>query len=308
MRTTATLSIALLSMSAQMLAQAPGDSLHMFFDDASDNLQLDSVYPEGCWQVGMPSKQEFTSAYSPGRALVTDTLLPYPDSTTCYAEFTLISTDLNFLGRSVLFQQRLDMSQTDTAWVEVYIPWASQWVRYGTNWDEGAFVDGMGMYSDGSGYAWSDTSSAWQEVWLESPCMGVFAGHEETDARWYEPEMRLRFVFRSQANVDGRDGWMIDNIRAGVSICGGGVEENTAESLSVFPVPASDRITLNWGSTPMPSGNFDVLDGRGAVVRQGTMLSSANQQLDIHDLVPGVYTVRAQAGLYRARTLFCVQR
>jgi hypothetical protein len=153
-------------------AQSPGDSLYMFFDDANDNLQLDSVYPEGCWQVGIPSKPVFTSAYSPGKALVTDTLMPYPDSTTCYAEFTLISTDFNFLGRSVLFQQRLDMSQTDTAYVEVYLSWADEWQRYGTNWDEGAFVDGMGLSGDGTGYAWSDTSTAWQEVGWNPPAWG----------------------------------------------------------------------------------------------------------------------------------------
>ena len=278
--------------SARLVAQAPGDSLYTFFDDASDNLQLDSVYPEGCWQVGIPSKQVFTSAYSPGRALVTDTLLPYPDSTTCYAEFTLISTDPNFLGRSVFFQQRLDMSQTDTACVEVYIPWAAEWVRYGTNWDEGAFVDGMGLSNDGSGYAWSDTSTAWQEVWLESPCMGVFAGHEETDARWYESEMRIRFVFKSQANTDGRDGWMIDNVRAGVSLCSGGVAEGSIPGFTVFPSPADNHITLEQKESTGKSTMVEMHRSDGKLAKRQLWPGTRTTTFGTADLPSGMYVLR----------------
>src|SRR5690348_13086767 len=119
MRTTTTLSLIALFTSLQ--AQTPGDSLYMFFDDASDDLQLDSVYPAGCWQVGTPAKPVFTSAYSPGRALVTDTVAPYPDSTTCYAEFTLVATEPQYSGRSIFFQQWRDMDTSTTASIEVSV-------------------------------------------------------------------------------------------------------------------------------------------------------------------------------------------
>ena len=295
MRTTTTLFLALFYSMRILHAQAPGDSLYMFFDDASDNLQLDSVYPAGCWQIGAPSKTVFTSAYSPGRALVTDTVLPYPDSTTCYAEFTLVSMDEAYMGRSVLYHQRLDMAPGNTAEVEVFDPWSMAWHRFGVGWDEWAYADNWNLANDGSGYFWSDTVSAWQEIWLESPCMGVLAGHDEEPDRWYEPEMRLRFVFKSQTNTEDRDGWMIDNLRAGVSLCAGGVAEETVSGFLMFPNPADTQLTLE----PEDSWSKDVVvemrRSDGALVKRKPWTGSKTMSLATSELPNGLYFVTVQS-------------
>ncbi|MBK8339320.1 MAG: T9SS type A sorting domain-containing protein [Flavobacteriales bacterium] len=307
MRTTTTLMIGLISATPVLRAQAPGDSLYMFFDDASDNLQLDSVYPAGCWQVGTPSKPVFTSAYSPGRALVTDTLLPYPDSTTCYAEFTLIATDFNFTGRSVLFKQWRDMDPTSSGTIEVMNPWDSQWRPYGTDSFEDLIVDQVWQQDNGNGYFFTGQSAGWEEVWLESPCMGVFMHEDEQGARWYDPIMRVRLVFNSGNNANGHDGWMIDNVRGGVSLCSGGVGEHVAPVVSIAPNPAVDQLLVTVGGPPATSSRFDIFASDGSLATT-VYSSSGTATIDVTGLSNGLYTLRVTGDGLTSVKPFVVQR
>ena len=290
MRTTVTLLSTMLVSCAS--AQAPGDSLHMFFDDASDSLVLDSVYPADCWQVGAPTKPVFTSSYSPGKALVTDTLLPHPANSTCYAEFKLISTDMNYLGRSILYKQWLDMDTTSRASVEVYDPWLMAWRRFGAapGWDEYA----MNLPNDGNGYTWTGATSGWEEVWLESPCLGVFWNPGEKGLKWWDLEMRLRFVFEGGSNANARDGWMIDNVRAGVSLCTGSVTEQAATAPQLYPVPAGSSLEV-----VLPGGTMQriqVLSPRSEIVQEQALPATDRATIDTSRLSDGTYSLRVFNG------------
>ena len=309
MRTTTTLFLsgALLSLTN---GQAPGDTLMMSLEDAGSLLQLDSVYPAGCWQVGIPAKPIFTSAYSEPNALVTDTLLPHAASTTCYAEFSTTVDDEGYWGKWLSFRHRMDMDTLQSfGWVEIQAPFDAFWTRAG-EWNGGflymtEFV-GDGLMTD-TGVVFTGSNTEWTEVAMSLDCLTVMF-EEHTDRGGGSPVPRYRFVFRGDANANARDGWMIDDVRVASRVCIGGVEENSAEGLSIYPVPASDHITLNWGSSREGPVTFDVVNARGSVVRRAMVLSSVNQQLDIHDLVPGVYTVRAWAGKHWEQARFCVQR
>lgn len=290
MRTTVTLLISMVVSCTS--AQAPGDSLHMFFDDASDSLVLDSVYPAGCWQVGTPSKSVFTSAYSPGKALVTDTLLPHPANSTCYAEFKLISTDMNYLGRTILYKQWLDMDTTSRASVEVYDPWLMTWYRFGTS-DSYLMQDTSSEWSANGPY-WTGASGGWEDVWWESPCIGVFWNEGEKGLKWYEPEMRLRFVFEGAPNPNARDGWMIDNVRAGVSLCTGSVTEQAATAPQLYPVPAGSSLEV-----VVPSGTMhrlQVLSPRGEIVQEQALPATDRATIDTSRLSDGTYSLRVFNG------------
>lgn len=293
MRTTITLLITMLVSCAS--AQAPGDSLHMFFDDASDSLVLDSIYPAGCWQVGTPSKPVFTSAYSPGKALVTDTLLAHPANTTCYAEFKLISTDMNYLGRSILYKQWLDMDTASKASVEIYDPWLLAWRRFAASpgGDEWLNQDTSSTWSPDGPY-WTGVSGGWEDVWLESPCIGVFWNEGERRPKWYEAEMRLRFVFEAGSNPNARDGWMIDNVRAGVSLCTGSVTEQAATAPQLYPVPAGSSLEV-----VLPGGTMQriqVLSPRGEIVQEQAMPATDRATIDTSRLSDGTYSLRVFNG------------
>jgi hypothetical protein len=289
MRTTVTLLFIALFTSLQ--AQAPGDSLHLFFDDASDDLVLDSIYPAGCWQVGTPSKTVFTSAYSPGRALVTDTVAPYPENTACYAEFSLVATNFEYLGRSLLFQQRRDMDSTTVASIEVMSEWDTEWHRFGMGWDEWLTIDNFGQPNDGNGYTFTGSSNGWEEVWLESPCIGVLVPGEQRGLKWYSQVMRVRLVFESQGNANGHDGWMIDNVRAGVSLCTGSVEETPGPELMLIPNPADRYAEIR--TTGGALQNLEIIAADGRLVHAGQLPASPVDVLDLGAVENGLYMLRA---------------
>lgn len=289
MRNTVTLA-ALCAMQVT-IAQTPGDTLDMYFDGPGEELQLDSVYPPGCWQVGAPSKTVFTSAFSPGKALVTDTLLPYPENMTCYAEYKLIATDLNYLGRRIYWRQQRDMDSTAQGWLEFFDNGGLTWHRFSTGWDEW-YQQGDLVWTD-SGFVFTGSSTAWETVEAYSPCIGVFDGPDE---RTWEPELRVRFAFRSNLNPDSLDGWMIDNVRAAVEICSGGVTDRDLSGIAVFPVPAADRLVLSGGTLNDAGIRIELVrtDGTLLPVRMDRTITTVS--LDVSGLPEGLYLVRVSNG------------
>lgn len=302
MRTSATL---LLLLGATISnAQTPGDTLTMAFDIPGEELVLDSVYPLGCWQVGTPTKPVFTSAYSPGRALVTDTILPHPSSMTCYAEFTLITTDLEYLGRSIEFRYFRDMDTTARGWVEAFDPFQLTWHRFGTSWDEYYQVGDVVTTALGPEFVGQDTS--WQYAWLESPCGGVLQREARHDRMWYDPIMRVRFVFESQGNPDGHDGWMIDDVRASVSYCSGSVREGSIGTPTVYPVPTSGSLWID----PRTNSEYvlDLLGPDGKVVAPSARITDGIATINVSDLAAGIYAARVTAEGSTTTHRFVVER
>ncbi|MBK8499955.1 MAG: T9SS type A sorting domain-containing protein [Flavobacteriales bacterium] len=282
MRTTPTLLLFALPLLSE--AQVPGDTLVMDFDEGA-TLVLDSVYPAGCWQVGAPAKPVFTTALSLPRALVTDTILPYPENSTCYAEFTLLADELDWnWGRWFEFDQWLDLAPGTRAWIEARDTWSMDWTRLVDGW----YLSGNVVYLlEGPEFAGS--TNGWEHVIFDSPCIGVMNG---PDDRWYDPLMRLRFVFTSTSNVGGHDGWMIDNFRATATPCSGGISEEGINRLKVDPVPANDVVRLSFGSTIEGDAIIDLITTDGRVVLAQRIQGASLATLDVSAIENGCYVCR----------------
>lgn len=300
MRPTST--ILLLATSTILRAQLPGDTLVMDFDEGA-TLVLDSVYPAGCWQVGVPAKNLFTSALSLPRALVTDTVEPYPENTTCYAEFTLITDEsLGYYGRWIEFDHWLDIEPTTHAWIELESTWSGEWYRFGLSGDDG-WLSGNALWTP-QGYEFDPSAAGWQHVIIDSPCIGVMDGGND---RWYEPVMRLRFVFVASENPQGRDGWMIDDLRATATICAGGVGEDALGSMTLTPVPATDLVRITLGSPTIGAVTIEVLSSDGRVVMATRAQSVCTATLDVSGLDSGYYLCRITGDSLLRAARFVVQ-
>lgn len=291
-------------------AQLPWDTLALSFEDSTALLNIDSIYPPGCWQIGAPSKPVFTSAFTEPNALVTDTLLPHADSTTCYAEMSTVVEDDGYYGKWLSFRHRMDMdSLLSFGWVEIQAPFDTTWYRIGDPYNWFLYMtelSGDGTNTD-SGLVFTGSNVDWTEVSVSLDCLTLlFQGDADRGGGSQAP--RFRFVFRSAAQPALRDGWMIDDIRLTSRICLGAVPQRTDVGLTISPVPALDHIILTWGSLPKGRGVYEIVDGRGAIVQRTTVPSAMCQELDVHDLPTGAYTVRAliEGGCATAR--FCVQR
>ncbi len=85
-----------------------------------------------------------------------------------------------------------------------------------------------------------------------------------------------------------------------------GVPEDTASpSLSIFPNPANDHVTIAWKHA---AERLRVIDALGRVVHQGNELTGMQQlQLPITDWASGVYTVQVEQGAERSSQRFIKQ-
>lgn len=278
-------------------AQVVGEFLEMNFESGA-TLVLDSVYPAGCWQVGRPAKTLFTTALSLPNALVTDTLLPYPSFTTCYAEFTLLADESsNDYGRWFEFDHWLDLAPGSRAYIEARDTWSSDWSRLNDGWyAEGSVINGP------QGYEFAGSTGAWEHVAFDSPCGGVM---QATADRWYDPLMRLRFVLEAGDNGSGRDGWMIDDFRATATICAGGLTEHRVSGLKIYPNPANDRVLIQFHGNPGPS-TVQVIRSDGAIVAV-TTVQGDRIGLSVDELPSGPYLIRS-IGSMPKQAMLLIQR
>ncbi len=263
-------------------AQVLGDTLIMDLD-AGATLVLDSVYPAGCWQVGVPNKTLFTTALSLPNALVTDTVQPYPSNTTCYAEFTLLADELTGdFGRWFEFDQWIDLAPGSRAYIEARDTWSSDWFRL----NDGSYWSGSVLFGL-EGYEFMSSTGGWEHVVFDSPCIGVMNGGQD---RWYDPLMRVRFVLEGGDNSSGHDGWMIDDLRVTATMCSGGTNEHMLQRLQFSPNPADEQVLVDLGTasggTPVQVYRVD-----GTLVAT-TPSSGGRLVLDTRELPAGPYLLR----------------
>lgn len=299
------LAISIQLASCSLLAQIPGDTLSMYFDDASDSLHLDSIYPAGCWQVGTPNKPVFTSAFSPGRALVTDTILPHADSTTCYAEFSLIATGSIWdHGRYLEFMHWVDTDSLDSYGdIQGYDHDLGQWHSL-TGSPEHYFTVYPPYLTDfqtqtDSMVLFTGRSNGWRSVSMSFGCLKFLPAPDT---------VQLRFVFRSGNNPSGRDGWMIDNIRVTANTCVGGIAEGGMTAMKLYPNPASTSVEIHLDGTINGKRSVDVATMDGRIVATNMDLLSSESTIDVSGFGAGFYLVRVIGPSVRAIAPLVVQR
>ncbi len=69
-----------------------------------------------------------------------------------------------------------------------------------------------------------------------------------------------------------------------------GMSEQTTNSISVFPNPAQNSLSIQ-GNDTLIGGTFEIIDQQGRVLKTGEMQSQI-QVIAISDIKPGIYTVR----------------
>jgi hypothetical protein len=73
-----------------------------------------------------------------------------------------------------------------------------------------------------------------------------------------------------------------------------GMSEQTTNSISVFPNPAQNSLSIQ-GNDTLIGGTFEIIDQQGRVLKTGEMQSQI-QVIAISDIKPGIYTVRIAGG------------
>lgn len=207
------------------------NSIRIDIDTASQNV----------WQIGTPQKTIFDSAATQPYAIVTDTINFYPTNDT--SRF-IAKVWMNFGAWGIFalqWKQKLDLDQGfDGGIIEYSTDTGNTWVNVFNNPYVYNFYGFQPSNKDtlvGGEYAFSGTDSTWKDIWL---CF---------DMSWlqqFQPNDTLlfRFTMLSDSINNNKEGWLIDNMLAHITIIHTVKETEQENYLNVYPNPANNIVNI----------------------------------------------------------------
>lgn len=260
------------------------------FEANCDSLDLHPEISGNLWQIGIPEKVEFDSAYSPYRALVTDSSLTYPASNHSYFDLVYIRTYVNPV---ISFYHKWDMDTlTEGAWIDISYDKGLTWINviqdsscYGSNWPS---INQENLY--GSNDTMTNGTPAFtghSEGWVRTQMQWIWTALTKS----YGPEgdtIIWRFHFLSDSTETSKDGWMIDDFEVfEVAPTGAVADFSQASSLKLWPNPANDYIYFeNTTASPVTAVIYGV-DGRRILKYE--QFSGETPTIPVNALLPGIY-------------------
>jgi hypothetical protein len=250
-----------------------GDSLF------SGLLVIDTAhYHHNIWQIGKPNKTVFTAAHSLPRAIVTDTLNPYP------------------INDTSVFILKMPFSIPTLPGLPT--PWAQEiQFNYQLRKDSGSIA--RLEISQDNGAHWHDINDTllpgffWQNPSDTDHFTDTTAGWRLFSLRSYPPYISLtdsflfRFTFISDSVFANRDGWIIDDIiltYAAESVS----RMQNEHSISVFPNPANTVVNIRSKDNIT---DVSILNLLGETLYNSKCYTQ-KLQIDVSNLPSGIYFFR----------------
>ncbi len=236
--------------------------------DSANYFYFDSLQFDNRWQIGTPGKSTFNSSYSAPLALVTDTLLTYPNNNISSFEFVVESDDATV----ITFWHRFDTdSLSDGCIVEVSFDGGLSWMNI---IDTNRF-NLINFYSSSSLISSNNSKAG-------------FTGHsgwvQSTISSQYVHFVRFKFTFSSDGINTGKDGWMIDDFNF-ISIGTGVIELDNNSPVKLYPNPSTDLIQIEIKDDQRLLYSV-ITDLSGKIIQK-----AYSRKLDVAALSPGIYIV-----------------
>ncbi len=223
------------------------------FDRDCSYLEIDSS-AENIWQIGKPSKSYFNSAWLAERAIMTDSIHPYPIDN--YSWFELYFGEFNLSWGYpndifVQFHHKFDTdSLKDGGYITVSYDNGITWSNiihdnvFGEMNPQGEsgnlYTDDDLLFNGEEGF--SGRSDDWITTW--------FAWYHLLAKKSINAEigdtMILRFNFVSDSIQTNKEGWLIDDIRLFSVDLGGGIENQQWKTdINIYPNPVNSSTIID---------------------------------------------------------------
>lgn len=275
-----------------------------------DTLQFETDYPylqtypsdSNVWQIGTPSKTVFNAAFSPSKAIITDTLNPYPANNHSYFDVKIGA--FNFFGfyENDMFIDMKHQYHTDSLSDGGYIS---------VSYDNGATF--MNIIRD---TVYNEDRPAWENLNLYNESNTLyngefgFSGNSDgwvnTGFAWhYTPVINapkpvsfpdtliLRFNFISDDLQSDKEGWMIDNIRFFAVDLGSNIDNPQLgqDLFSVYPNPLNNEAVVSLNKVYKQS-KLRLFTASGKAINEQTTLNTDKIYLNRANLPPGLYILQ----------------
>jgi hypothetical protein len=238
------------------------------FEKPCDYLYIDST-STNLWQIGIPNKTIFDSAYSKPFAIITDTINNYTLNNHSKFILKLEPESIEYDGKTIInFWHKFDTdSINDYGVVEVSYDEGNDWkVLYtDTTYNILYFRNGSGAEN----YLVTGQSNGWVNDFIEFNFYLTLTGVPE--------KIWLRFSFYSDSIQNEKEGWMIDNIQI-TGYRPWGIEENKIFNSSPYPNPCQEYLFIDVPKIENVNFTLIVYDLSGKMIESKKFI---NEQINI---------------------------
>lgn len=274
--------LSLISIAA--FGQLEDDFYILNFDDSLNfqHLTIDtSSNPNNIWQVGLPQKTIFSSAFSPLNVIATDTLNAYPSNDTSSFILTNIASGLGFIWpHTVILSGQYFVNSdtlTDYGIIEMSPDNGNTWIDL--------INDTINAYA----IQWNVTkptltgnSNGWVNFYANIANLGPIFNIQIGDTILY------RFTFISDSIQTFKDGLMFDDFH--FEDFAEGIEEIQNDNLiSVYPNPVNDQLSIKINQISS-SQTIQITNYQGQVVYDNKYFQDS--YIDTKHLNSGLYFLR----------------
>jgi hypothetical protein len=282
----------------------PGDTLGIWnittFDEPAEFITI-GLSESNIWQIGHPQKVYFNSAYEGNKAIVTDTLNPYPLSN--YSYFDLVIGNFNYnaywfpYSALIDFRHKFDSDTLrDGGYITVSWDKGQTWenVIYNTiPMQNGIITINQNLYTEqdtlfngekgfsGRSNGWVHSSFGWEGILVKKKME-------------FPPDTAIvRFNFISDNNHNPREGWMIDQIRLFSVELNGGLsnDETGGPTITVLGNPIRESLVISLDK-PYASVFCEICAVDGRKVKTINFSNKREYRLNREGIANGIYLLK----------------
>lgn len=285
----------------------PGDTMGIWnvinFDTTYNCIYIDTT-SGNLWQIGVPQKTNFSSSWSPSKAILTDTLNNYPANN--HSWFDLYAGSFNFNGNypQDLFFDFKHKFDTDTLRDGGYIT---------VSWDNGQTFNNV---IHDNGYLWGlipGGSYLVPDPQIYTDADTLFNGEQgfsgssrdwkHTTLAWhmtpvkqeFPPDtMIIRFNFISDNINNPHDGWMIDDVRLFSLDLGGGIHDLSKSNslMKISPNPFKSQAEIIF-KKPHKTIKVELYNLQGDLLYSNEYANCSKIILNLASLSSGTYLLKS---------------
>ena len=264
------------------------------FEEPYQYIEIDTS-TQNLWQIGIPNKVIFNSAYSPVNVLLTDTVNTYPINN--YSYFDLYVGEWNFgtnypMNIWVEFKHKFNTDTLkDGGYITVSFDNGQTFFNiiddtifynycYSIGENFNCYSENDTLFNGEKGF--SGNSDAWQT--------NYFTMHIEPVKNMYDftgDTMIFRFNFISDSIETNKEGWMIDDIKLYWVDLGNEVNVLGPNEFDIYPNPCSGIFTVRGENI----NKIEITDSNGKIILKQNDIIEFNN-FDLTKEAKGIYFVK----------------
>lgn len=261
------------------------------FEQSIQQIEIDTAQGN-LWQIGIPQKTIFDSAFTAPYAILTDTINSYAVNSNSSFVFKFDPASYYEVHTTLKFKHKFDTDTLlDYGLVEVSYDSGATWTllagdtTYDLWWGrENSFYGVVDiMKPSGKSQGWVTDYYMW--TWFYP------VAKDKPEWDYWPDHLWVRFTFISDSIQNYKEGWMIDNIEVFAEYYSGIDDKTKSNQLKVYPQPANDRLIIDYENTNNECLSVSIYTLSGKCLK--TFYPDRNTiDLDVSFLENGLYIYR----------------